>query len=104
MLLRKGVYPYEYIDEWEKFNEIPLPEKEELYRNLNMEDTADADYMHEKGACKDFEMKHLGEYHDLYLKSDTLLLADVFEDFSKKCLEIYQLGPAKCLSAPGLAW
>ena len=74
------VYPYGYMGEWEKFNETSLPEKEELYSNLNMEDITDADYMHAKRVCKDFEMKSLGEYHDLYLKSDTLLLADVFEN------------------------
>ena len=56
-----------------------------------------------KRVFKDFEIKNLGEYHDLYLKSDTLLLADVFENFSKMCLNIYQLDPAKFLSAPGLA-
>ena len=104
LLLRKGVYPYEYMDDWEKFNETTLPEKEEFYSNLNMEDITDADYMHAKRVCKDFEIKNLGEYHDLYLKSDTLLLADVFENFSKMCLNIYQLDPAKFLSAPGLAW
>ena len=57
-----------------------------------------------KRVFKDFEIKNLGEYHDLYLKSDTLLLADVFENFSKMCLNIYQLDSAKSLSAPGLAW
>ena len=91
MLLRKGVNPYEYMDDWEKFNETALPEKEEFYSNLNLGDVTDADYMHEKRVCKDFEIKHLGEYHDLYLKSDTLLLADVFENFRKMCLKIYKL-------------
>ena len=86
LLLRKGVYPYEYMGDWEKFNETTLPEKEEFYSNLNMEDITDADYMHAKRVCKDFEIKNLGEYHDLYLKSDTLLLADVFENFRKMCL------------------
>ena len=69
-----------------------------------MEDITDADCMHAKKICKDFEIKHLGEYHDLYLKSDTLLLADVFENFKKICLKIYHLDPVKFLSAPGLAW
>ena len=76
MFLRKGVYPYEYIDDWENFNETTLPEKEELYSNfsnLKMEDITDEDYMHGKRVCKDFEIKNLGEYHDLYLKSNTLL-------------------------------
>ena len=69
-----------------------------------MEDNTDADNMDAKRVYKDFEIKHLGEYHDLYLKSDTLLLADVFENFRKMCLKIYHLDPAKFLSAPGLAW
>ena len=103
LLLKKGVYPYEYMHEWEKFNEITLPEKEEFYSNLNM-DITDADYMHGKRVCKDFEIKHLGEYHDLYLKSETLLLVDVFKNFRKICLKIYELDPVKFLSASGLAW
>ena len=65
-----------------------------------MEDITDADYMHEKRACKDLEIKHLGEYHDLYLKSDTLLLAYVFENFRKIFLKRYELDPVKFLSAP----
>ena len=104
LLLRNVAYPYEYMDDWEKFNETTLSGKEEFYSNLNMEDITDADYMHAKRVCKDFEIKHLGEYHDLYLKSDTLLLADVFENFRKMCLKIYHLDPVKFLSAPGLAW
>ena len=67
-----------------------------------MEDkTTNVDYIHT--ICEDFEIKHLGEYYGLYLKADTLLLADVFENFTKICLEIYHLDPAKFLSAPGLA-
>ena len=89
MLLRKGIFPYEYIDGWEKFNETILPEKEDIYSNLNREDITDADYMHAKIVCKDFEMKHLGEYHDLYLKSDALFFVGVFENFRKMCLKIY---------------
>ena len=61
LLLRKGVYPYEYMDEWEKFNETLVPEKEEFYSNLNMEDITDPDYMHAKIIWKDFEIKKLGE-------------------------------------------
>ena len=66
-LLRKGVYPYEYMDDWEKFNETSLPEKEDFYSHSNMEDITDADYAHAKRVCKDFETKNLGEYHDLYV-------------------------------------
>ena len=65
-----------------------------------MENITDADYMHTKIVCKDFEINNLGEYHDLYLKSDTLFLADVFENFRKNCLEIYQLDHANFLPAP----
>ena len=63
LLLRRSAYPYEYMDEWEKFNEISLPEKEEFYINLNMEDITDADYMHAKRVCKNFELKNLGGYY-----------------------------------------
>ena len=97
LLLRKGVYPYEYMNNWEKFNEATLPEKQEFYSNLDMECITDEDYMHGKRVCKDLEIKKLGEYHDLHLKSDTLLLADVFGNFRKMCLKIYELDPAKFL-------
>ena len=69
-----------------------------------MEDIIDADYVHVKIIPKDFEIKHLGEYHDLYVQSDTLLLADVQKNFRKTCINIYELDPAKFVSAPGLAW
>ena len=69
-----------------------------------MEDITDVDYMHAKRVCKDFKIKNLGEYHDFYLKSDTLLLADVFENIRKMCLKIYHLDPVKFLPAPGFAW
>ena len=83
------------MDDWEKFNETTLPEKEDFYSHLNMEDITDADYAHAKRVCKDFEIKNLGEYHDFYVQSDTLLLADVFENFRNMCLEIFELDPAK---------
>ena len=78
--------------------------KKELYRNLNVEEMTDVDYMYRKRVCKDFEIKYLGEYHDLHLRSDTLLLADVFESFSKMCLKLYEKGPVRFLPAAGLAW
>ena len=91
------------MDDWEKFNETSLPEKENFYSHLSMEDITDADYEHAKRVFKDFEIKHLGEYHDLYIQSDTLLLAEVSENFRNMCLEIYKLDPSKIFSAPGLA-
>ena len=75
--------------------------KEDFYSHLNLEDITDADYVHPKGVCKDFEIK---EYHDLYAQNDTLLLADVFENFRNKCIKIYELDPANCLSSSALAW
>ena len=103
-LFRKGVYSNKYMDDWEKFNETLLIEKEDIYSHLNMEDITDADYKHGQRVCKDFEIKNLGEYFDLYLESDTLFLADIFENFRNMCSEIYEFDPAKFLSALGLAW
>ena len=91
------------MNDWERFNEIALSEKEKLYSNLNMEDITDVDYACAKKISKNSEIKILGEYHDLHLRSDVLLLADVFEDFRKMCLETFELGPAKFVSAPVLA-
>ena len=73
-MLQKDVYPYEYTDDWKKINET-LPEKEDFYSHLNMEDITGSDYAHSKIVCKDFESKVLGKYHELYAQSDTLLLA-----------------------------
>ena len=103
LLLRKYIYPYEYMNDCEKCNETSLPGKENFYSRLNMEDTTDADYAHAR-ICKDFEIKNLGEHHDLYVQSDILLLADIFENFRNMCIKIYVLDPAKFLSARGLAW
>ena len=81
LLLRKGVYPYKYMDSWGKFDETTLPSKEVFYSNLNLEDISDEDYAHAQKVWDVFEIKNRGEYHDLYVQSDTLLLADVFENF-----------------------
>ena len=104
LLLRKGVYPYEYMDSWKRFNETELPDKKSFYSELNKEGITDEDYAHVQRVWKEFNIKNLGEYHDLYVQSDTLLLADVFENFRDKCIEKYELDPAHFLSAPGLAW
>ena len=104
LLLRKGVYPYEYMDNWERFNDMSLPNKESFYSNLSMENIDDIDYRHGNNVFKRFKLKNLGEYHDLYVQSDTLLLAVVFENFGNKYLEVYELDPAHFLSLPGLAW
>ena len=104
ILLRKGVYPYEYMDEWKKFNEDKLPNKELFYSELIKEHITNEDYAHAQKLWDTFNIKNLGEYHDMYVQSDTALFADVFENFSDNCIEIYRLGPAYFLTAPGLAW
>ena len=104
LLSRKGVYPYEYADNWERFSEISLPSKEDFYSNLNMEDISAIDYRHANNVFKRFKLENLGNYHDLYVQSDTLLLADVFNNFRDMCIKEYELDPAHFLSLPGLAW
>ena len=81
--MEKGVYPYEYMNDWEKFSETLLPEKEHIYSHLNMEDMADADYAHPNRVCKDFDIKTLGKYHDLYFESNAS-----FENFRNMRLKI----------------
>ena len=103
-LLRKGVYPYEYMDEWNKFDEKELPCKESFCSNLMMEDISDTDYKHANNVFEKFNLNNLGDYHDLYVRSDTLLLANIFENFRNVCLNNYELDPAYFISLPGLAW
>ena len=91
------------MDSWERFNET-FPDKEAFYSKLNLEGITDEDYAHAQKVREVFEIKNLGEYHDLYVQSDTLLLADVLENFRNKSTEIYELDPAHFLSASGLAW
>ena len=104
LLLRKGIYPYEHLDSWERFDETSLPDKEAFYSSLNMENITDVDYRHANKVFKNFKLKNLGDYDDMYAQTDTLLLADVFKNFRNMCIEIYELDPAHFLSAPGLAW
>ena len=90
------------MNSWERLDET-LPDKEAFYSSLNQEDITDVDHRHEKRVFKKFNNKNLGDYYDLYVQSDTLLLADVFENFRNKYIEIYELDPAHFLSEPGLA-
>ena len=104
LLLGKGVSPYEYMDNWERSDETSLPDKESFYTRLNMENIDDINYRHGNNVFKKFKLKNLGEYHDLYVQSDTLLLANVLESFRNMCIKVYELDPAHFLSLPGLAW
>ena len=104
LLLRKGVYPYEYMDSWKKFKGESLADKEYFYSKLNNEHITVEDYAHAQKVWSTFKIKNLGKYHDLYVESDTALLADVFENLRDKCIEMYRLDPGFFLSAPGQAW
>ena len=92
------------MDNWEKFNETSLPPKESFYSELKLEDISDKDYSHAQKVWEEFGIRNLGEYHDLYVQTSTLFLADVYEKFRDKCIEIYGLDPSHFLLAPGLAW
>ena len=104
LLLRKGVYLYEYMDSWKRFNETELPSKDKFHSILNLEDISADDYTHAINLWNTFNINNLGEYHDLYVKLDTALLADVFENFGNKSIETDKLDPASFLTTPGLPW
>ena len=92
------------MDSWEKFDETSLPDKEAFYNELNLEGISDEDYAYAQKVWEVFEINNRGEYHDLYVQSDAVLLADVFENFRNKCIEIYGLDPSYFLCTPELAW
>ena len=102
MQLWKGVYKYEYIDDCEKFNEKSLPGQEDFSSHLNIKDINDAGLKGRKSVCEAFEIKHLGQYHDLSVQSSTLLVAGVFNNFWNMCLKIHGFDPTYFLSALGL--
>ena len=101
---QKGVYPYDYMDSFQKFGDQQLPPKEEFYSILTDDSISDEQYQHAQKVWNTFNMRTMGEYHDLYLKSDILLLADVFENFRKTCHQYYKLDPCHYFTSPGLSW
>ena len=101
---RKGVFPYEYMNGWGKFEETSLPPKDAFYNRLTMKGISDQGYEHAKQVWNTMEKKILGSYHDTHLKRDVLLLADVFETFRNMCLKHYKLDPGHFYTAPGLVW
>ena len=103
LLVRKGVYPYEYMSSWDKFEEVQLPPIEAFYSNLNMTNVSDDDNQHVQRVLDKFKINNLWEYHDLYLCTDVILLANVFETFRDTCLEHYSLDSANFYTSPGLA-
>ena len=104
LLVRKGIYPYEYKSSWDKFAESQLPSKKAFYSSLNMSNVSDDNYQHAQKVWSAFSIRDLGEYHDPYLKTDVILLANVFEAFRDTCLQYYKLDPAHFYISPGLAW
>ena len=104
LLMRKGVYPYEYMDSWGRFEETRLPPKEAFYSKLSDAHIGDEDYAHTQRVWEAFDCKTMGDYTDLYCHTDVLLLADVFETFRKTCLKQYGLDPAHYYPSLGLSW
>ena len=103
LMTRKGVYPYDFMDSFDKFN-TGFPPKEDFYSIMNDEHITDDDYKHAQTVWETFKLDNMGEYHDLYLQTDVLLLADVFENFRRTCLEYYKLDPCHYFTSPGLSW
>ena len=104
LMVQKGVYPYDYMCSNDKFNDAKLPSKNDFYNLLNKKHISDSDYERATKVWNIYEMKTMRDYHDLYLRSDVLLLADVFDNFRELSLNIYELDPANYYTAPGLAW
>ena len=104
LMKQKGIYPYDYMDSEEKFHDQQLPSEDIFYSLLTDEGITDGSYAHAQKVWNTFKIRTIGEYHDLYLKSDKLLLADVFENLRKACLQYYKLDPYHYFTSPGLSW
>ena len=104
LLTRKGIYPYAYVNSWDRFNETQLPPIDAFYSNLNTSSINQEDYQHTQRVWEEFRIHNLGDYHDLYLRTDVVLLANVYEAFRDTCLRHYKLDPAHFYTSPGLAW
>ena len=104
LLVRKGVYPYEHMDDFSRFDETCLPPQEAFYSSLSDEGISEEDYKHAHEVWDTFDCRNIGDYHDLYLKTDVLLLADVFENFRQTALSTYKLDPAHYYTLPGYSW
>ena len=104
LVKEKGIYPYEYMNSFKKFKEIKLPDKDNFFSSLKDCGFNEKEYQRAINVWKVFEIKNLGEYHDLYWKTDILLLCGVFEKFIKTCLEYYCLDPSHYFSSPGPSW
>jgi hypothetical protein len=104
LVTQKGIFPYEFMTSLEKLKVDKLPCKEDFYLTLYESNVTDEDYERAKKVWSHFNMKTMRDYHNLYLETDVLILADIFESFRKTCMKNYDLDPAHYLSAPGLSW
>ena len=104
LLTRKGVFPYDYVSSYSKLNDTRLPSREAFYNQLNDHAASEPDYAHAVNVWNSFRVQTLGEYNDLYLKTDVLLLADVFESFRTDSIASYDLDPAHYFTLPSFTW
>ena len=104
LLTRKGVYPYEYMSSWDRFEDTKLPPIESFCSSLNMSKISESDYKHTQRVWEEFGVQNMGDYHSLYLRTDVVLLLNVFEAFRDTCLKHYSLDPAHFYTAFRLAW
>ena len=104
LLIHKGIYPYKYMDSWDRFKEMSLPSIERFYSNINMSGVSDGDYEHACSIWREFKIRNMGEYHNLYSRTDVFILANVFKSFKGVCLENYGLDPLHFYTVPGLTW
>ena len=104
LLTRKGVYPYEYMSSWDRFEDTELPPIESFCSSLNMSKISESDYKHTQQVWEEFGIRNIGDYDNLYLRTDVVLLLNVFEAFRDTCLKHYSLDPAHFYTVPGLAW
>jgi len=104
LMLKKGIYPYEYMDYFARFEETEWPPQEKFYSKLSGKDITNKEHEHAQNEWEKFGCRNRGDYYDLYVKTDVVLLADVFKIFRKVCMEKYGLDPAHYYTAPGLNW
>ena len=104
LLTRKGVYPYEYMSSWDRFEDTKLPHIESFYSSLNMSKISKSNYKHAQQVWEEFGVQNIGDYHDLYLRTDVVLLVNVFEAFRDTCLKHYSLDPVHFYTVPGFTW
>ena len=104
LVKQKGMYPYEYMDSFKKFSANKLPDRYKFFSSLKDKCISEKDYLKANNIWNVIKINTIGDYHDRYLKTDVLLLADVFEKFIKHCLDYYGLDPCHYFSSPGLSW